>query len=561
MIKKAAIFSTFVLMLTIVLSVCVCAADYVNVRYNDETGILSVSANIGECANLPVAVFAAEENKILGDDGEVSDYPFSDMNSPDLAHVCLTKDGGTLRYDFKLSDNFNDGIYYVYVMSELGSVHRKAYIYGEASTGEIVDKCNTETDKNALALYISNSKTGEYMGYGNDTIAEYASDIADFIIKSRYTDYTHKTLRLSIGKAIALAMIEDGIDKDFVLMEYSSCFGWNYDDYKNLDNDTKKEFTNLIYNIDFTDNRLQTDFDSLVLLAMVRNASVSWSELKDLFENNASELGVNMGNGSDYAKLQVSDRPEVFEKMKNELKNIIDFSEIANLFDNAVNAVKNATDESSGSGGGSSGGSSSKGGSSGGASSISSVPFVPQAEQVKKISYADIDNHFSKEAVEFLSAKKIINGYSDGTFKPNNPVTRAEFAKMVSLAFSIEEKGENIFEDVKNTDWFYNPINALSHNKILLGDGIKFHPLAQITRQDATVVVWRALSYCGKSYEGNSAFNDIDEVSSYATDAVGAMFNAGVVKGSGNSFFPLNPITRGEAAVIIYRAFKLGMGV
>ena len=76
-------------------------------------------------------------------------------------------------------------------------------------------------------------------------------------------------------------------------------------------------------------------------------------------------------------------------------------------------------------------------------------------------------------------------------------------------------------------------------------------------RQDAALIISRILSYFGFEYENDSTvFADDAYISDYAADAVSKMKNAGIVVGNGMNFNPLSDITRGEAAVLVYRAFN-----
>ena len=189
------------------------------------------------------------------------------------------------------------------------------------------------------------------------------------------------------------------------------------------------------------------------------------------------------------------------------------------------------------------------------------IPDIEPEDEKLTGGFSDTYNHYSMEAVKYLYDKKIINGYGDGTFRPDNFVTRAEFAKMICAAFLIEGDNEVSFSDVNKSDWYHDSITNLASHGILLGDGTFFRPNELIMRQDATLIISRILSYFGFEYEKDStSFADDAYISDYAADSVSKMKNAGIVVGNGLNFNPLSDITRGEAAVLVYRAFNESMG-
>lgn len=70
--------------------------------------------------------------------------------------------------------------------------------------------------------------------------------------------------------------------------------------------------------------------------------------------------------------------------------------------------------------------------------------------------FNDIKNHRAKDTIEKWKDKGVISGYPDGTFKSDNPVTRAELAKILTLAFDLQERSPIGYEDVKSENWYYS---------------------------------------------------------------------------------------------------------
>jgi len=234
-------------------------------------------------------------------------------------------------------------------------------------------------------------------------------------------------------------------------------------------------------------------------------------------------------------------------------------------------AVKNNPANDGGSGGGFSGG----GGGGGGGSMPSKTPTVnkditisgvedqteeetPNAGEVKAV-FTDMGTeHWAFEAVSAMKAEGIINGYGDGSFQPDQTVTREEFVKMIIAAFDLEdETASSHFHDVFDSDWFYPYVSAAFQKEIVLGDHLGlFGVHAGITRQDATVIAARAMRVAGKaldSQRGYAAFKDEAAIADYAKADVKELYCAGKINGTDAGVFePARACTRAEAAKIIY---------
>ncbi|WP_082389551.1 InlB B-repeat-containing protein [Lysinibacillus sp. ZYM-1] len=122
---------------------------------------------------------------------------------------------------------------------------------------------------------------------------------------------------------------------------------------------------------------------------------------------------------------------------------------------------------------------------------IRAFEFEPIREVV---SFSDVStNHPSYEAIMSLQQAGIVDG-SKGEFHPNNSLTRAEMAKIVALALGIEPGGTSTFQDVSTTHWSYAYIAALEELGIVLGDKGKFKPDEPVTRAQFVAMINRALN-------------------------------------------------------------------
>lgn len=108
--------------------------------------------------------------------------------------------------------------------------------------------------------------------------------------------------------------------------------------------------------------------------------------------------------------------------------------------------------------------------------------------------FSDINGHWAEDAVLALMDQGVITGYPDGTYKPDREVTRAEFAKILSLAYDIQPKSASGFSDVKASHWAAGYIGALSEKGIIQGYPDKtFKPNSKITRAEAVTMLARVL--------------------------------------------------------------------
>lgn len=112
----------------------------------------------------------------------------------------------------------------------------------------------------------------------------------------------------------------------------------------------------------------------------------------------------------------------------------------------------------------------------------------------KVTTFSDVGpNHPYYEAVMSLQQAGIIDG-SDGKFHPTALLTRAQMAKIVVLTLEIEPGGMSTFQDVSTTHWSYAYIAALAEREIVLGDNGKFKPDQPVTRAQFVAIMYRALN-------------------------------------------------------------------
>ena len=177
----------------------------------------------------------------------------------------------------------------------------------------------------------------------------------------------------------------------------------------------------------------------------------------------------------------------------------------------------------------------------------------------KDVSFRDLaEAKWAEEAILFLCERGVINGNPDGTFKPNDNITRAEFVKLIAAAIELPLSSTDIiFGDVSADSWYAPYVAAVSLEGIVNGDEYgNFNPEANITRQDMVTMLYRAVgAESGKA--SKISFTDRGKISDYAEAAVGYFADKAIVNGfEDGSFGPLQNATRAEAAMIFYKLIK-----
>lgn len=174
--------------------------------------------------------------------------------------------------------------------------------------------------------------------------------------------------------------------------------------------------------------------------------------------------------------------------------------------------------------------------------------------------FTDIGNHWAQQAIQQLSARGIISGYPDDTFRPDNPITRAEFLVMLMRLLGEEEvEAELPFADREQIgSWAERAIAQAIMLGIVQGyeDG-SFRPNQHITRTEMSAMIARAIGL-GEEPAEQTRFADDEDIPSWAKAAVEAMRKQGIIQGRGNGqFVPNASATRGEAAAIMLRIISI----
>lgn len=169
--------------------------------------------------------------------------------------------------------------------------------------------------------------------------------------------------------------------------------------------------------------------------------------------------------------------------------------------------------------------------------------------------YADFsdvtqDYSWAAEDISYLADNGIINGFPDGTFKPNENITNAQTAKIVTLMFGSSEKSAS-YTDVAKDSWYYDYVKN-SDGYFIRDD--KFLPDENSTRQEIVYALYKAAKL--KKAENTADFSET--VDAKYREAVESAYENGIIEGYPDGSLRLsNPVTRAEFAVMAMRAKKL----
>lgn len=173
------------------------------------------------------------------------------------------------------------------------------------------------------------------------------------------------------------------------------------------------------------------------------------------------------------------------------------------------------------------------------------------------IQYKDYKGHWAEATIDKWFNEGHISGYPDGSFRPEEYMTRAEFLKIVNNVFRFSETTEIDFVDVNINDWYYEEVKTAFKNEYILGiSETQFAPNDFITREQAAIVISKILKLEGDESDANK-FVDFSQINLWAKEYVGAASENQLINGyEDNSFKPQNNIKRAEAITILDRVLK-----
>lgn len=176
-------------------------------------------------------------------------------------------------------------------------------------------------------------------------------------------------------------------------------------------------------------------------------------------------------------------------------------------------------------------------------------------------------DHWAFEYISELVDKNVLSGYEDGSYRPEETVTRAEWSKMMVVASGKQEVKLNnngsYAVDYNSNDWYYGYINAVVDymNFYNESDGTYFKPNQAVSREDVTVSLVKLKGYDTNNvdYSVVMKFKDNASISNSIKKYVAVGIEKGLISGyEDNTFRGQDTLTRAEAATLLCRAFQMG---
>ncbi|NOJ73707.1 S-layer homology domain-containing protein [Paenibacillus alvei] len=168
---------------------------------------------------------------------------------------------------------------------------------------------------------------------------------------------------------------------------------------------------------------------------------------------------------------------------------------------------------------------------------------------------SDIVGHWAESQLRNWNAQGLIEGYPDGSFKPNNTITRGEFMALINRSFQFNQTTDINFIDLKESNWEYTEVQkAVRENYIYGYEDNSIRSSKPLSRQEAAVIVSKLLKVTNDEQAAN-VFNDTASIAFWSKGKVGAAVSKKIIVGySDHTFKPKANITRAEAVVMLDKA-------
>ena len=187
---------------------------------------------------------------------------------------------------------------------------------------------------------------------------------------------------------------------------------------------------------------------------------------------------------------------------------------------------------------------------------ISLVPTALAADR------SELEDHWASESLTYFADEGWLQGYKDGTYKPDSKITRAEFITILNRVCGFTERDDEAakaFKDVKETDWYFEQVSiALSAGYTNGTTATTMSPRAQITRQEAFTMIARVAGVSSEDLSVLDKFSDADTIGKFAKSSIAGLTAAGYVEGyKDGKLLPKRNISRAEAVKTMYSCLDL----
>ena len=542
--------------------VCVCSNVYAeNVKIDKDGSKITVTTVIEKNKTAMLAV--------VKDGHTLSDTDW----------ICAIKEGtadenGEVTFEFNmpemLNDSISDGKYLVYTRQTGKNMEEGSFWYASQTTTGLISTnfigVMSGDDLKTLLENPDNSVALKGLGFGIDVYNSLATvtdtertdicnktfnSIQDFTttdisdIKDYFNQYTAVA---AANSAIGETIIEDALEN--VNFEFE---GVKFND---ISDTTLKEWikSSICKNKTYADVQgLKKQYEAANMLYIINNAR--FDELTGLLTGYSVPLGLS-GDASYIKYAALTSKGSTNEKIAEKLKTAVpsNAKALAAVISECLPKDTPTAGGNSPSGGGGYSGATAE-------NKTPAVVVVPQEPTAATVAFSDISEaKWAEKAINTMTEKEIIVGDGSGKFRPNAPVTREEFVKMIVMTAGVYDEAATCdFTDVVSDKWFYKYIASAVNNGLVYGvDGDEFGVGTTLTRQDMAVICARALK-AQKSItavRADKVFGDEEQISDYAKEDIHTLYSAGLIEGvDEDAFAPREIATRAQAAQMLYKLF------
>ncbi|WP_433944274.1 S-layer homology domain-containing protein [Paenibacillus sp. SN-8-1] len=170
----------------------------------------------------------------------------------------------------------------------------------------------------------------------------------------------------------------------------------------------------------------------------------------------------------------------------------------------------------------------------------------------------DYAGHWAEKQIQSWVDNGNLHGFQDGSVKPNQTITRAEFIALINRAFAFSDTADVNFTDLSASNWAYTDVaKAVKAGYITGYTDNTIHPNAPITRQEAATVVFKVLGLSEGDTEALKQFSDVSQIAAWSKGSVAAAVQKKILKGyPDGTFGPTRSLTRAEAITLIDSALS-----
>lgn len=173
--------------------------------------------------------------------------------------------------------------------------------------------------------------------------------------------------------------------------------------------------------------------------------------------------------------------------------------------------------------------------------------------------FSDIQGHWAEVTINKWVGQGLISGYPDGTFRPDQTITRGEFVSLVNTIYGFMSMADN-YEDVYPDEWYYQAV-AIGKNSTYLSwyKDKMFYPNKAITREEVSAILYHILQLDQKNLDSSlSQFMDHEVLASWSYDYLNGLVASGYVSGyPDETLRATSPITRAETLAMLDKVIGL----